>query len=156
MKNSEIEFEFSENGKPRIKGNTMFHFNISHTSDAMVFALSKDSIGVDIEKIRLFNSLIVKRCFSCAEQRYIYGEVSDMTIRFYTVWTRKEAYLKLIGKGLSVPLKSFSVIDSGLCSQITTYLINEYSISVALKNKNEKVFQIKEKIIFPFFEQFLS
>jgi 4'-phosphopantetheinyl transferase len=50
-----------------------------------------------------------------------------MLSRFYEIWTLKESYIKCLGKGLSIPLKSFSIsINDGIITVITEYENKEY------------------------------
>lgn len=112
-----IVIKKSEHGKPYIEGKEDFKFNISHSGDYVVIAytVSKDinAIGIDIEKIRSRDDdmKIANRFFSKSEIDYISDglECSDIDARFYKVWTMKEAYIKLTGRGLSQRLDSFSV-----------------------------------------------
>ncbi|MBR3779734.1 MAG: 4'-phosphopantetheinyl transferase superfamily protein [Clostridia bacterium] len=111
----DIEFSVSEFGKPYIKGLNV-HFNISHSGDCAVCAVSDKEIGVDIEKIRSINPETSKR-FACEnEQDYI----DSHTDGFFEIWTLKEAYFKCIGTGLGADIKtvSFEISESGIsCSE---------------------------------------
>jgi 4'-phosphopantetheinyl transferase len=130
LKINEIDFEINEHGKPFLQRHTLFHFNISHTRNAIAVAFSNSEIGVDIEKIKPFNFQISKRFFTSSEQEYIfYHENPDHA--FYEIWTKKEAYIKCIGTGLAKPLNSFEVLDDENCismnvgEYITSYYCNE-------------------------------
>ena len=94
-------------GKPCLMGYPGFHFNISHTRSAIVVALSNREIGVDIERVDKADLRIARRYFTAAEVDWIEAGGAEADERFYTVWTRKEAYLKWRGEGLSIPLSSF-------------------------------------------------
>ena len=108
----EITFTVGEKGKP--SANLPFQFNVSHSGDYVICAVSKAPIGVDIEQIKPFRAGLVSRYFSQAEAAYVWGEnatdlekIVDHTIcaRFYRVWTAKEAYVKMTGTGISTDLK---------------------------------------------------
>ena len=111
-----------ESGKPYIFGRDGFKFNISHSGDYVVMAyyLGEKSceLGIDIEKIkpRDEDMRIANRFFTKSEIDYISDglECSDIDSRFYKVWTMKEAYIKMTGKGLSQRLDSFSVYPEEL------------------------------------------
>ncbi len=100
----------SVNGKPYIKNLPVF-FNISHSDDYVVCAVSDEEIGIDIEKIRYINPSVAKKFFNAAEIRYVFGGKDpdlfkdnmpeDVLFRFFEVWTYKEACVKFTGNGLS-------------------------------------------------------
>jgi 4'-phosphopantetheinyl transferase len=109
----EVRFVYRSHGKPALD-RAGPGFNLSHTDGLALLGLTLESeIGVDVERIRSIENRdqIAERYFSPAE----YGQVlSDDA--FFQCWTRKEAYIKAVGGGLSIPLKSintdgWSVID---------------------------------------------
>lgn len=113
---SSIQFSNGKYGKPEIDRTNVpnvIRFNISHSDDVVAFAFSDDhEIGVDIEAIRDFPDMndVAEHCFSPAEfatyRELNEGEAIDA---FYACWTRKEAFIKAIGKGLSYSLDNFDV-----------------------------------------------
>lgn len=112
-----IIFEYTKFGKPFLK-NTNLQFNVSHAAGRGLFAFTFDSlIGVDIEKIKTeieFKNL-VNRFFSKNEAAIILGlKCQDQAKAFFKCWTRKEAFIKAHGEGLSIPLDCFevSILDS--------------------------------------------
>lgn len=135
-KNEELLFTTNSYGKPYIKGVQNFHYNISHTLDAIVVATSRYPVGVDIEHIRTFDGRIVERFFCQNEAEYIKSSRENQQDRFYEIWTKKEAYVKWIGKGLSVPLNSFDVLDVNLPCDFRAFTKGSYRISVCGENKN--------------------
>ena len=103
-------FKKNINGKPYIDNLKDFQYNISHSGKWVVCAISDDLIGIDIEKIKETNFKVAKRFFSKAEYEDLSNKVSGIkTEYFYDIWTLKEAYLKAIGTGLTVPLNSFTL-----------------------------------------------
>jgi 4'-phosphopantetheinyl transferase len=69
-------------------------------------------IGVDLECVRSFSDLsgLAESCFTTAENAALAAIPEDERLRaFFAGWTRKEAFLKATGKGLSLPLQAFSV-----------------------------------------------
>ncbi|MGN0390300.1 MAG: 4'-phosphopantetheinyl transferase family protein [Wujia sp.] len=107
---SELVLEKNECGKPSVKGHPDFYFNLSHAGDYVVLGHGDAPLGIDIERIREKNEKVAKRCFT--EQEYAYvldGDEDAQRSRFYRLWTMKEAYLKLTGQGISVPLNSFEI-----------------------------------------------
>ncbi|MBQ9610760.1 MAG: 4'-phosphopantetheinyl transferase superfamily protein [Lachnospiraceae bacterium] len=117
-----IVIEKGEYGKPYIVRKKEFKFNISHSGDYAVIAYSTDeevsSLGIDIERVRSKDSdmMVAHRFFTKDEIEYISNglECSDEDVRFYKIWTMKEAYIKMTGKGLSTRLDSFSVYPDEL------------------------------------------
>jgi len=111
-----IDFVYSEKGKPALSSgvnSTDLRFNVSHTDGLLLIGMTRArSLGVDVEKIRydFDTDNIAERFFSPAEQvalRKLPFEVRHHA--FFSCWTRKEAYIKAIGEGLSLPLHQFDV-----------------------------------------------
>jgi 4'-phosphopantetheinyl transferase len=112
-KNAEdIEIEIGENKKPKLKNSQGIDFNISHTNDCALIAVSKSPIGVDVESTQ--NNIdylpIMDTCFSINEKIFVDNH-SDSLKAFYMIWTRKESVLKLFGKGIDDDIKSIEVLD---------------------------------------------
>jgi 4'-phosphopantetheinyl transferase len=113
---TEIHFEYSAHGKPflTIKANPPgISFNISHsgTLALLAFGIGRQ-VGVDVERIRPdFGTLeIAERFFSRSEVEALLAQPADQqSVCFFNCWTRKEAYIKAIGEGLSCPLDRFDV-----------------------------------------------
>lgn len=145
ISNREIIFEKNENGKPFLQDHSEFQFNISHTRNAIAVAISGELIGIDIEKIRNTDLKIAKRFFTTLECEYIINN-TDKSKAFYEIWTKKEAYIKYMGKGLSIPLGSFDVLDLQISSRINTFQINDYIISVCSEKSGTKfvIFELSE------------
>lgn len=89
--------------------NNKFYFNISHSCEKVVVAISDSEVGIDIEKISKPNFKIIDRCFNIKEKNFIFLDNNKKNIinRFYIVWTLKESYLKFKGVGLRQRLDSF-------------------------------------------------
>lgn len=131
-----ITFEIAEHGKPYAKGLNV-EFNISHSADMVVCVVDDNPVGVDIEKIRPVDLNTAKRIFSEEEIRYIFGCAPDtkdynhylndaILQRFFELWTKKEAYGKLVGKGINIShqLETNRVFKH--------YVENQYSITICL------------------------
>jgi 4'-phosphopantetheinyl transferase len=112
---SDLVFRYGEQGKPYLRQNSeCIQFNVSHSKDYALVAITRGcSIGVDIEYVNPeidFESL-AKSFFSEEE----YESMSQLPCQiekleaFYHCWTRKEAFIKAVGKGLSYSLKDFVV-----------------------------------------------
>ena len=83
---------FNENGKPALD---FCFFNISHSEDFAVCAVSDSPVGVDIERADGFKRREKYMLFTPRESEYV--NERDCVNRFYTLWTRKEAYIKAKG-----------------------------------------------------------
>ena len=112
----EIRFAQNAYGKPFLvdlddRGHT--HFNMSHSGDAVLVALTRGRhIGADVERIRPLYDFagIAKYNFTPQECVFIKSFSAEMQPNaFFTCWTRKEAFIKAVGKGLSIPLNTFDV-----------------------------------------------
>lgn len=136
IQNNEIVFEKNEYGKPYLTAYPNFHFNLSHTRNAIAIAISNKPIGVDIERIKTADLRVAKRFFTEQEVDYITKLGINVDKHFCEVWTRKEAYIKYIGKGLSVPLNSFDVFIGNTFRHILTIEKNGYIISACSEYDN--------------------
>jgi len=108
----ELTFSVNQFGKPRVDNFTL-EFNLSHSNDFALIAVAQQrKVGVDIERIRSDLELenITTRNFSKSEISELMGlSVEQRVTGFFNCWTRKEAYIKAHGLGLSFPLESFDV-----------------------------------------------
>jgi 4'-phosphopantetheinyl transferase len=108
-----IEFQQNEHGKPRVVCEDLLGFNLSHSDDMAIIAVGGVAeIGVDIEvrrpQLDLFG--VARSVFSGAEIAELSVLAGDALLTgFYTCWTRKEAYLKAIGVGLTLAPSSVTV-----------------------------------------------
>lgn len=95
----------NEYGKPYLQGVKDFHFNLSHSGDYVVIAVSERHVGIDIEKKVKVDYRIAKKFFGEKEVQEILtsSEEQDRVDAFCRIWTLKESYVKAIGKGLSIP-----------------------------------------------------
>jgi 4'-phosphopantetheinyl transferase len=111
-----LQFGVAEHGKPHLAGQhsaSGLHFNLSHSADRGLVGWARDrKLGVDIEVWRPLSdeAALVRRFFSPAENAaYEALAPAERTRGFFECWTRKEAYIKAVGRGLGLPLDSFDV-----------------------------------------------
>lgn len=109
-----LNFEHNYYGKPFLPENPHnIEFNLAHSSDRALVAVAKtNAVGVDIERIRrAFASLdIAGHYFSPSEYDRLRSLPEHLHTKvFFDCWTRKEAFIKAVGQGLSYPLKNFEV-----------------------------------------------
>lgn len=105
---SEDSLKYSENGKPF--ADNLF-FNVSHAGDYVVGVFSDREVGCDIEKIVDAPLGVSDRFFHLKEAEYI-RSAEDKNRAFFTLWTLKESYMKMTGRGMSLPLDSFEVVPT--------------------------------------------
>ncbi|MEK4323543.1 4'-phosphopantetheinyl transferase superfamily protein [Bacillus sp. FSL K6-3221] len=105
----EIVFETEGNGKPVVRQLPSFHFNLSHSGDWVVCAVDDAPVGIDIEEIKPIDLAIAKRFFSADEYQDLLSQPAErQEAYFFHLWSMKEAFIKLTGKGLSYGLSSFT------------------------------------------------
>jgi 4'-phosphopantetheinyl transferase len=108
-------FTANEFGKPALAEgfNSRLKFNLSVSEDVALIALTEGrEIGVDIERVRQDFEVerIARRFFSIYEQTQLHKASFHQKIEaFFNCWTRKEAYVKAHGQGLTLPLDQFDV-----------------------------------------------
>lgn len=113
---SALRFSYSAFGKPELRLRPLdppLRFNLSHSKDLALVAVTLDcAIGIDLEWVRkeLLGEQIAERFFSAAEVSSLRALPHTSQVEaFFNCWTRKEAYIKARGLGLSLPLESFDV-----------------------------------------------
>jgi 4'-phosphopantetheinyl transferase len=113
LSDERIVFELNEFGKPSLmKSEGDFHFNLSHSGDWVVCMLDSYPVGIDVEEIRPIDISLADRFFSPKEVEELRAEpIKDKLAKFFETWTLKESYIKAVGKGLSIPLNSFSILS---------------------------------------------
>lgn len=94
------EFAFGLNGKPYLKEHPEIHFNLSHCPRAALCVVADHPVGCDIEAVPdELDMELCRYCFNDEEVASILASDTP-TLTFTTLWTQKEALLKLTGTGL--------------------------------------------------------
>jgi 4'-phosphopantetheinyl transferase len=113
---NEFEYAYDNLGKPRFKDDSLsqrIQFNFSNSADLGLLAVTlQTELGVDLEKIRPMSDMMgmAKRYFADSETEQLFRlPESQRPDAFFRCWTRKEAYLKAVGKGLTFPLRDVEV-----------------------------------------------
>ena len=111
-----VQFSYGPHGKPYLAerlGDGALRFNLAHSHEFALYAFTLGrEIGVDIEYLRALPDAdqIAKRFFSARENAALQAlSTNQRQQAFYNCWTRKEAYVKAIGKGLAQPLDQIEV-----------------------------------------------
>jgi 4'-phosphopantetheinyl transferase len=121
-----LSFDYSSFGKPYVRA--PIAFNVAHTRQAGLLAfmldepVSGDSLGIDIERVRpeIVTDELASQVLSSVELAR-YGASREKSQLFFDIWTRKEAYVKALGTGLSTPLPSLTVLDQPTVGQYGLY-----------------------------------
>ena len=153
MSNEELKIEYHSNTKPHLI-NSNLDFNISHSKNYFAFAVAEKSgsiIGVDIEKLNNLKDYksIIRDFMHEEEKTYILDDLisnEEQISRFYEIWTRKEAFLKMLGAGIIMNLPDINVVPGektiavaipeninviNIETQIYTKLTSDFVLSVS-------------------------
>ena len=112
---AELRFSYGAQGKPFLvlDSGAQINFNLSHSHGRAAFAFTRGrELGIDIEYVKedFEAEVIAKRFFSRAEVLALCTVPAELRKQaFFNCWTRKEAYIKARGEGLSMPLDQFDV-----------------------------------------------
>jgi 4'-phosphopantetheinyl transferase len=110
---AKVLFDYGPNGKPGLNPATGPQFNMTHSAGMAAIALGTDcQIGIDLERIRPLPEMQhIASSYFCPEEvaEIAFLPQHEREPAFFRCWTRKEAYVKAIGEGLSAPLNSFRV-----------------------------------------------
>jgi len=112
----QIQFEYTSAGKPFLSRKLNIpdiSFNLSHSNDLALYAITKNRlVGIDIEHMRPVADFenVSATTFSAYEYSQLQSiSAEQKTQAFFNCWTRKEAFIKAVGDGLSFPLDQFDV-----------------------------------------------
>ena len=101
------DISYGQNGKPQMQG---LHFNLSHSKDIVICAVSDKNVGCDVEAIATVKEGIAERFFTENENNYLKSfKAEEKMSEFFRLWTIKESYMKLTGEGMSLLLQGFDV-----------------------------------------------
>lgn len=108
-----LRFGYGAQGKPWLLDESDLRFNVAHSGDLILYAVQKErEVGIDVELIRAEPSyeLIAEQFFAAAEVAALRAlPFAAQPQAFFHTWTRKEAFIKARGEGLSFPLDGFAV-----------------------------------------------
>jgi 4'-phosphopantetheinyl transferase len=110
-----VQIQYIHNGKPVLAGEgaSDLRFNLTHSGNLVMYAFTRGrEVGIDVEQLKPIEELdqIAERNFSSSERTVLKRlPHPDRLKAFYLCWTRKEAFIKAIGEGISFPLQEFDV-----------------------------------------------
>lgn len=157
MKHFDIDYvklKYNEFGKPYIDNENIF-FNISHSNNLLTIIISnKSDVGIDIEYIKEFNNNVADFIMTSNEKDKLKTD-KNKNLLFTKIWTRKEAYFKCKGTGITENINQVSLENSksNFIQEINSeyfyfksLIKYNYAISICTKN-NIQVKIIKNKSI---------
>lgn len=121
-------------GKPFI--NAKIDFSISYSHNITILGIIKNGlIGVDIEQIRTIDYTLYKDYFNHKEWKFMSQNSFNEAV-FFKLWTRKEAVVKAIGKGVFIEFNLVEVLQDSIIIDdkklyLTTQFTDEYCLSIA-------------------------
>lgn len=158
LRSFDIEYKeenilFSDYNKPTLK-NEQVKFNISHSGTIVVCIItSLSDVGIDIEKMHTINVLDFTAQMTDFERNKI-KNAADSQAAFFDFWTQKEAVIKAHGKGLSIPLNTFCVVNNRAKIDKDEFFLkrleidDEYKCYLAFKGKMIQEETIPKRIRF--------
>jgi len=112
----QVRLRLGPHGKPELAGDQLgmrIFFNVAHCEDVALYGLSAEhELGIDVERLRAMPDALdmAARFFASAEAAALSALPARLRDEgFFVCWTRKEAFVKAQGSGLSVPLDEFEV-----------------------------------------------
>lgn len=124
--------------KPRYTGKSNVHISVTHSGEYIAIAFAFVPVGIDLERKTGRDTVrIAKRFFHPKE--FEYAQSMDFAY-FFAVWTAKESYVKLTGKGIDNSFGEFSVIENGKFGTIDgnsfsfPYFDPGYSFCICMQN----------------------
>ncbi|MGE5944179.1 MAG: 4'-phosphopantetheinyl transferase family protein [Flavobacteriales bacterium] len=130
-----ISIELLPNKKPYLPSHPKLFFNVSHSGDYAIFAIGNAPVGIDIEFIDLSYAFhdVLPHIFNKSEIHYICNANNQLEA-FYRLWTRKEAFVKALGKGidddfLKIPcLDGLHAIDNSIIGNSFNWQVHNFEM----------------------------
>jgi len=111
LQEKSVEYEIGEWGKPTLKYYPEICFSLSHSGDYAICTIGNRPVGNDIEYVKDGRLKVADRFFAEEELEWLYdaGTQDERTLRMFRLWTMKESFLKVTGRGMSLALKDFVI-----------------------------------------------
>lgn len=113
------EFTYNEHGKPYFSSLKHIHFNMSHCSNAVICAVDRNPVGVDIEQVGRFSESLARHVLNDEEYLAVVKS-SSPDVAFIRFWTQKESLVKLTGAGIRDNMKNILLPEFRQNIQIST------------------------------------
>lgn len=158
LRERDMEYVLGEWGKPSLREYPEIHFSLSHSGAYAMCSIGGSPVGNDVERVRTGRLKVAERFFTAQELAFLYSgqdesvkksrpnnsgygsrnaceEEEEIVQRMFRIWTMKESFLKVTGRGMTLSLKDFSVIvekegDKVLvehCFDAAAYHMKEYA-----------------------------
>ena len=144
-----LDIGVSDQGKPFLRDGRCF-FSPSHSADMVLCALCDREIGADIQIASKANDALIRRFFAEDERDFI-CRAQDPDAAFSEIWTEKESYCKMDGRGLALPLGSFSVFDPRIAALLWHTTAGEYHLALCtdmLNTDRPEPIEVKTGVLF--------
>lgn len=145
------ELTAGRNGKPCLTGRSDFYFNLSHAGKYVAGIFSGAEVGIDIEQTKKARLSVAKRFFTAEEYSALIAAVPpEQEALFCELWTRKESYVKAIGRGMTLSFASFSALGERVGAEKTFYfkswreLLPGYCLSVCAEKPVTETVEVLE------------
>jgi len=106
---TDYEIIYSDYNKPLLKDSPI-KFNISHSAEMITCVMSKSDIGIDLELVKDIDVELFQNQMTNFEWVHV-RDSANVLVSFFDLWTQKEAVLKADGRGLSIPMNSFYIMN---------------------------------------------
>jgi 4'-phosphopantetheinyl transferase len=107
MDTTPISYHYGSNGKPYLS--EALYFNLSHSGDRVLCAISSKEVGCDVERIKERRTSVAGHFFCPEESEWLEAQKTPEEKRdlFFRLWTAKESFIKTTGEGMKLPLDAF-------------------------------------------------
>lgn len=132
-----MEYILGDQGKPALRDYPELHFSLSHSGDYAICSLGELEVGCDIERMRPDKMRVADRFYTEVEKEWLYQAdgMEEQENRLFRLWTMKESFLKVTGRGMSLSLRDFTVLTgenkTGRIDHFlnnNSYVIKEYDL----------------------------
>lgn len=131
-------FVYGEHGKPslsftsgeRAEAERTIHFNLSHCKHAVACVVSSRPVGVDVECTGRYREALARHVFNQQECHHMV-QATDTDLAFTRLWTKKEAIVKLTGRGIDDDLKNLLLKYSNVLLDTEDHPDRGYVVTVA-------------------------
>ena len=99
-----MQLVYNEHGKPEFV-NSDIKFNLSHSGKYLACAYGNEQVGVDVQEYRFMKDSLIIRFLHETEQKNVLSDLENKQKLANAIWTVKEAYIKMLGTGLSFDMR---------------------------------------------------
>ncbi len=143
LPNNCLRFQCNSYGKPLLLSNPQYYFNFSHTHNIILCGISNVApVGIDVESIsKDFSIHSIYEGLHPIEKQYINNfSLESQYVRFYKIWTQKEAFVKFEGTGFSTESSTINTLDPKLAYHLYTWQYTKYICSAFLPKPDSQLY----------------